>query len=110
MAAFAFANKITKGETVRIFQGPGGSELERDFTYIDDIVAGCVGAVDHIGASVKPAPLKVYNLGNRHPVKVSDFVDLLEEHLGRKAKRQYIPLPPTGDVLKTHADISLAQQ
>eukprot|EP00930_Biecheleria_cincta_P084613 TRINITY_DN74063_c0_g1_i1.p1 TRINITY_DN74063_c0_g1~~TRINITY_DN74063_c0_g1_i1.p1 ORF type:complete len:416 (-),score=73.34 TRINITY_DN74063_c0_g1_i1:275-1495(-) len=109
MAAFAFANKITKGETVRIFQGPGGSELERDFTYIDDIVQGCIGAVDHIGPSVKPAPLKVYNLGNRQPHKVSEFVDLLERYLGKKAKREYVPLPATGDVLKTHADISLAR-
>jgi UDP-glucuronate 4-epimerase len=108
MAAFAFANKIMKGETLKVFQGPGGSELERDFTYIDDIVSGCVGALDHIGPSSKPAPYKLYNLGNRNPVKVSEFVDILEEHLGKKAIRKYIPLPATGDVLKTHADISLA--
>mmetsp|Transcript_72872 Transcript_72872/g.206113 ORF Transcript_72872/g.206113 Transcript_72872/m.206113 type:complete len:425 (+) Transcript_72872:135-1409(+) len=108
MAAFAFANKISKGETVKIFQGPGGTELERDFTYIDDIVQGCLGAVDHIGPSGKPAPLKVYNLGNRHPVNVTHFVDLLEEFMGRKANRLYMPLPATGDVLKTHADVSLA--
>jgi len=108
MAAFAFANKISKGEQVRIFQGPGGTELERDFTYIDDIVGGCLGAVDHIGESKKPAPYKVYNLGNRHPVNVSHFVDLLEEFMGKPAKRKYVPLPATGDVLRTHANISLA--
>merc|ERR1711972_526296 len=96
MAAFAFANKIMKGEEVRIFQGPGGTELERDFTYIDDIVAGCMGAVDHIGPSVVPnlsgkssgsgetAPYKLYNLGNRNPVNVSHFVDLIEEFMGKK--------------------------
>eukprot|EP00427_Karlodinium_veneficum_P029111 CAMPEP_0169199940 /NCGR_PEP_ID=MMETSP1016-20121227/9606_1 /TAXON_ID=342587 /ORGANISM="Karlodinium micrum, Strain CCMP2283" /LENGTH=411 /DNA_ID=CAMNT_0009276761 /DNA_START=111 /DNA_END=1342 /DNA_ORIENTATION=- len=110
MAAFAFANKIMKGETVKVFQGPGGSELERDFTFIDDIVSGCLGALDHIGASQKPAPYKVYNLGNRHPVKVSEFVDILEEHMGIKAIRKYVPLPATGDVLRTHADISLARE
>jgi len=109
MAAFAFANKIMKGETVKVFQGPGGSELERDFTYIDDIVSGCVGALDFIGPSSKPAPYKLYNLGNRNPVKVTEFVDILEEHLGKKAIRKYMPLPATGDVLRTHADISLAQ-
>merc|ERR1711871_437549 len=98
-----------KGETVRIFQGPGGSELERDFTFIDDIVQGCLGAVDNIGPSTKPAPFKVYNLGNHQPVKGSEFVDILEDHLGKEAKRQYVPLPATGDVLRTHADISLAQ-
>jgi len=109
MAAFAFANKIMKGEEVRIFQGPGGSELERDFTYVDDIVLGCIAAVDHIGPSEKPAPLKVYNLGNKSPATVTEFVDLLELFLGKKAKRKYVPLPATGDVLKTYADISLAQ-
>jgi len=109
MAAFAFANKIMKGEQVRIFQGPGGSELERDFTYIDDIVRGTVAAVDHIGPSVKPAPCKVYNLGNRNPESVTHLVNLIEENLGKKAIREYIPLPETGDVLRTHADISLAK-
>jgi len=109
MAAFAFANKIMKGEKVRIFQGPGGSELERDFTYIDDIVRGTVAAVDHVAPSVKPAPCKVYNLGNRNPESVTHLVDLIEENLGKKAIREYIPLPETGDVLRTHADISLAK-
>lgn len=110
MAAYAFANKIMKGETVRIFHGPGGSELERDFTYIDDIVLGCLGAIDHIGESVKPAPLKVYNLGNTAPSTVTHFVDLLEEFMGRKAIRSYVPLPALGDVLRTHANISLAKR
>jgi UDP-glucuronate 4-epimerase len=110
MAAFAFANKIMKSEPLRIFQGPGGTELERDFTYIDDIVAGCVASLDHIGPSAKPAALKVYNLGNKSPVSVSEFVSLLEEHLGKKAIRRYMPLPNSGDVLKTHANISLAQR
>merc|ERR1712039_45548 len=49
MAAFHFTKKIEQGEPIKIFQGPGGSELERDFTYIDDIVTGCVGAVDRVG-------------------------------------------------------------
>jgi len=108
MAAFAFAKKISQGEQVRIFQGPGGTELERDFTYIDDIVGGCLGALDKIGESQKPAPYKLYNLGNRNPVNVSYFVDLLEEFMGKPAKRHYMPLPATGDVLRTHADVSLA--
>merc|ERR1712070_491850 len=96
-------------EDVRIFTGPGGSELERDFTYIDDIVQGCLGAVDNIGPSKKPAPYRVYNLGNRNPNNISHFVDLLEEFMGKRAKRVYIPLPVTGDVLRTHADVSLAR-
>lgn len=110
MAVYAFANKITKGEPVRIFQGPDGSELERDFTYVDDIVAGCLAAVDHIGPSIKPAPLKIYNLGNEHPEPVSKLLNILEELMGKKATPEYAPLPATGDVLRTHADVQLARQ
>merc|ERR1712050_443381 len=99
MAAFSFANNIMRGEKLRIFRAPDGSELERDFTYVDDIVAGTVAAVDHIGPSVKPAPYKIYNLGNKQPNNISHFVDLLEEFMGKQAKRVYVPLPATGDVL-----------
>ena len=48
----------------------------------------------------------MYNLGNTHPVNVSDFVAILEGHLGKQAKRNYIPMPSTGDVMLTHADVS----
>merc|ERR1712050_580213 len=62
MAAFSFSQKIQAGESVNIFQGPGGSELERDFTFIDDIVAGTVAAVDHVSPSTKETAMnKVYN-------------------------------------------------
>jgi len=111
MAAFLFANKIVKGEALKIFQGPNESELERDFTYIDDIVSGCVAAVDKITPSTKDtAQLKTYNLGNKDPVTVSYLVDCVERALGKKAIRNYMPMPPTGDVLKTSADVSLAAQ
>merc|ERR1719437_200708 len=111
MAAFHFTKKIEKGEAIKIFQGPGGSELERDFTYIDDIVAGCVGAVDRVTASTKEtAVCKVYNLGNKDPVTVSYLVDCLENSIGKKAVRHYMPMPPTGDVLKTSADVSKAER
>merc|ERR1712014_30077 len=110
MAAFHFTKKIEKGEAIKIFQGPGGSELERDFTYIDDIVAGCVGAVDKITPSTKKTAInEVYNLGNKDPVTVSYLVDCLETSLGKKAIRNYMPMPPTGDVLKTSADVSKAE-
>lgn len=109
MAAFHFTKKIEKGEAIKIFQGPGGSELERDFTYIDDIVTGCVGAVDRVTASTKEeAECHVVNLGNKDPVTVSYLVDCIEAALGKKALRNYMPMPPTGDVLKTNADVSLA--
>jgi UDP-glucuronate 4-epimerase len=110
MAAFSFAQKIIKGEPVTVFQGPGGSELERDFTYIDDIVAGTIAAVDTVTPSTKEtAQCTVYNLGNNDPVTVTYLVECLEQALGKEAIRRYIPMPPTGDVLKTYADISAAQ-
>jgi UDP-glucuronate 4-epimerase len=111
MAAFSFTKKINSGEALKIFQGPGGSELERDFTYIDDIVAGCTAAVDKVPDSTKAtAVCKVYNLGNKDPVTVSYLVDCLEKSIGKKAIRNYVPMPPTGDVLKTSADTSKAEK
>jgi len=111
MAAFHFTKKIEKGEAIKIFQGPGGSELERDFTYIDDIVTGCVGALDRVTPSTKEeAECHVINLGNKDPVTVSYLVDCIEAALGKKAIRNYMPMPPTGDVLKTNADVTLAGQ
>jgi len=111
MAAFHFTKKIEKGEAINIFQGPGGSELERDFTYIDDIVTGCVGAVDRVTASTKEeAECHVINLGNKDPVTVSYLVDCIEAALGKEAIRNYMPMPPTGDVLKTNADVTFAAQ
>jgi len=111
MAAFHFSKKIMKGEPLKIFQGPDESELERDFTYIDDIVVGCVSAVDHVPASTKQtAVCKVYNLGNKDPVTVSYLVDCLENSLGKRAIRDYVPMPPTGDVLKTSADVTLVEE
>merc|ERR1712060_11691 len=109
MAAFHFTKKIEQGEPIKIFQGPGGSELERDFTFIDDIVTGCVGAVDRVTASTKEtAECHVVNLGNKDPVTVTYLVECIEEALGKKAVRNYMPMPPTGDVLKTNADVTLA--
>lgn len=111
MAAFSFTTKIMKEQALNIFQGPGGSELERDFTYIDDIVSGCMSAVNTVSASTKAeAKCKIYNLGNKDPVTVSYLVECLEASLGKKAIRNYIPMPPTGDVLKTSADVSLAEK
>merc|ERR1712137_187128 len=110
MAAFSFAKKIESEGQVNIFQGPGGSELERDFTYIDDIVAGTLAALYAVTPSTKEAAVcKTYNLGNKDPVTVSYLVDCLEKSLGKDAIRDYVPMPPTGDVLKTSADVSKAE-
>ena len=57
-----------------------------------------------------PAPRRIFNLGNTNPHTVSELVALLEQYLGRDANKKYIPLPPTGDVLATYADISKAKE
>lgn len=111
MAAFSFTKNILKEKPIKIFQGPGGSELERDFTYIDDIVAGTLAAVDKVAPSgKKTAENTVYNLGNKDPVTVTYLVECLERAIGKNAIRTYVPMPPTGDVLKTSADISKAER
>ena len=102
-----------RGEPIPIFQGPSGSELSRDFTYIDDIVAGVLAALDTAPPSGKGAgggSYRLFNLGNTHPHTVTELVQALELHMGLPANRKYIPLPPTGDVLATYADISRAQK
>jgi UDP-glucuronate 4-epimerase len=109
MAAYAFTRCILAGKPVRIFQGPGGSELSRDFTYVDDIVAGTLAALHGAPRSGKPAKApRMYNLGNTRPVNVSHFVSVLEAQLRTDAVRQYVTVPATGDVLHTNADISRA--
>ncbi|GJP46706.1 hypothetical protein CLOM_g5958 [Closterium sp. NIES-68] len=117
MAYFSFTRNIVEGKPIRIFQGPKQEELARDFTYIDDVVRGCVAALDTAGPSTggggkkrRKAPFRVYNLGNTQPVKVGDFVGLLEKHLNMKAVRNYIQMPSTGDVLFTHANVTRAQR
>ena len=113
MAYFSFANNIVRGRPITIFQAEGGKELARDFTHVSDVVAGVVAALETSEPSGKrpdggkPAN-RVFNLGNKHPVTVSDFVSVLEKHLGKTAIREYVPMPKTGDVPFTHADVSRA--
>jgi len=114
MAYFSFANNIVQGKPIKIFQGEGGTELARDFTFIGDVVKGIVASLETSAASGKNAdgtkpPFRVFNLGNKTPVTVSNFVSTLEKHLGIKATRNYIPMPSTGDVPYTHADITKAR-
>eukprot|EP00250_Pteridium_aquilinum_P014317 c21911_g1_i3 orf=84-1094(+) len=93
---------------VTIFQGPHGEELARDFTFIDDIVKGCVASLDTAltstgsgGKKRRKAQFRIFNLGNTQPVKVGHFVTVLEKHLKKKAIRKIIPMPSTGDVMFT---------
>jgi len=88
-------------------------EVTRDFTYIDDVVAGCISALDTAQPSQgrrrgRRPPVRVFNLGNANPVSVATLVSILEDELGVKAKRTVMRMPRNGDVPFTHANITAA--
>jgi UDP-glucuronate 4-epimerase len=113
MMMWIFTQKILAGEPIPVFNH---GEMWRDFTYIDDIVAGTVAALDHppaddgavkAGGSEKPHAL--YNIGNHRAEHLMHVIDLLERECGRPADRQMLPMQP-GDVPKTYADIEAIQR
>lgn len=114
MAMFLFTKAIIDGEPIQVFNN---GEMERDFTYIDDIVDGVIRVVNNpakqnsqwSGIEPEPssskAPYRLYNIGNSAPVKLTDFIDAIETKLGKKAEKILMPMQP-GDVHKTFADVS----
>ncbi|GAA0144218.1 hypothetical protein Leryth_017415 [Lithospermum erythrorhizon] len=115
MAYFFFTKNILKGKQINIYEGPDHISVARDFTYIDDIVRGCLGSLDSAekstgsgGKKKGPAQLRVFNLGNTSPVQVSKLVSILESLLKVEAKKNVLPMPRNGDVVYTHANISYA--
>ncbi|XP_042506449.1 UDP-glucuronate 4-epimerase 3-like [Macadamia integrifolia] len=117
MAYFFFTKDILKGRQISIFEAPNHGTVARDFTYIDDIVKGCLASLDTAekstgsgGKKRGPAQLRVFNLGNTSPVPVTDLVSILEKLLKVKAKRVMLKMPRNGDVQFTHANITLAQR
>jgi len=115
MAYFFFTKDILQGKSIDIYQGQNKVDVARDFTYIDDIVKGCVAALDTAekstgsgGKKKGPAKLRIYNLGNTSPVSVPDLVNILERLLKVNAKKNVITMPSNGDVPYTHANVSLA--
>jgi UDP-glucuronate 4-epimerase len=113
MAVWKFTRAILNGEPIAVYnQG----RMQRDFTYIDDIVAGVIAALDRPPADdgvAKPggsaSPHAVYNLGNHRSEELGRLIDVIEVACGRPAVRDYQPLQP-GDVLATYADIADAQR
>ena len=113
MALFIFTRKILNGEPIDVFNH---GKHKRDFTYIDDIVAGVVKTLDNIatpnpnwdsanpdGATSK-APYRLYNIGNNQPVELMHLIETLEHALGKTAKKNFLPMQP-GDVPATYADV-----
>jgi UDP-glucuronate 4-epimerase len=117
MAYYGFTQKILAGQSIDVFNH---GKMMRDFTYIDDVIAGVLGVLDHIptgnptwsGDHPDPgssyAPYRIYNIGNNQPVELERFISVLEASLGAKARRNYLPMQP-GDVAATFADISALQ-
>lgn len=102
MAYFSFTQKILQGETLAVF---ANGELLRDFTYIDDVVEGVVRLLfkPQLPAAGR-FPHAIFNIGNQTPVRIMDFISILEKVLGRRARMEFFPMQP-GDVPATYADI-----
>jgi len=100
MSAFLFARAILDGTPIQVFNH---GDMQRDFTYIDDIVEGTLRVLD------QPSPYAIYNIGNHAPVRLLDYIAILERALGKKAQLEMKPMQP-GDVKATYADTrALAQ-
>ena len=102
LAIHKFTALIEAGRPVPIF---GDGSMARDYTYIDDITAGVMAALTYEVAPRDGARFEVFNLGNAHPVKLSELVETLEQILGRQAIRDHQPVP-SGDVPITWADLT----
>ena len=100
MALFLFTDAILKGKPLQIF---GQGKMRRDWTYVDDIVAGILAALD------KNYPCEVINLGGGHTEELMDFVRMIEKVCGKEGKKEFLEMQP-GDVVQTSADISKAQK
>ena len=102
MAYYKFANSIFENKPIEVYNH---GNMLRDFTYIDDIVEGIVLAINQTPKENNSSPpLSLYNLGNNNPVKLLDFIDVLEKSFGKAAIKKYLDMQP-GDVPVTYADI-----
>jgi UDP-glucuronate 4-epimerase len=118
MALFLFTKAILEGKPIQVFNH---GRMERDFTYVDDIVGGIERMVSHPhikgegwvpespDSSFSSAPYKIHNIGNSKPVKLTSFIEAIEKALGKKAQWQMMPIQ-AGDVEKTWADVSTLKQ
>ncbi|MCO5237645.1 MAG: NAD-dependent epimerase [Chitinophagaceae bacterium] len=113
MALFLFTRAILEDKPIQVFNN---GNMVRDFTYVDDIVEGVVRVIDnppaenpswdavHPDPSTSSAPYKIYNIGNNSPVRLMEFIEAIEQALGKTAQKQMLPMQP-GDVAATCADV-----
>ncbi|WP_352309904.1 NAD-dependent epimerase [Psychrobacter sp. W2-37-MNA-CIBAN-0211] len=107
MAYFSFTKKILAGEPIDIYNN---GDMQRDFTYIDDIIKGIIGVMkkvpanQHSGITTAAAPYKIYNIGNNQPITLRRFITAIEDACGIKANENLLPMQ-AGDVPITYADI-----
>ena len=113
MALFLFTKAILNGKPIEVYNN---GNMQRDFTYIDDIVEGVVRVIDNSpsgdadwsGAKPNPstsvAPYRIYNIGNSNPVQLMDFIEAIEHETGKKAEKVFMPIQP-GDVPATWANV-----
>jgi UDP-glucuronate 4-epimerase len=103
MAPMLFADAISNDRPIKVFNN---GEMNRDFTYIDDIVDGIVKVINAgSSTSVVPKLFKVYNIGNNSPVSLMEFIETIENCIGKVAEKNFLPMQD-GDVVSTYADVS----
>jgi UDP-glucuronate 4-epimerase len=100
MAIHKFTRAIDRGESITMF---GDGTMRRDFTYVDDVIAGVIAALERANG------YRIYNLGNNRTVELRELIHIIEEAVGKKARIERLPLQP-GDVPLTCADIDRARQ
>ena len=113
MALFIFTKAILEGKPIEVYNH---GKLRRDFTYVDDIVEGVIRTLDHPATpnqawsgdrpdpGTSSAPARIYNIGNHQPVELLRFIEVLEQTIGKNAKKKMLPIQP-GNVPATYADI-----
>ncbi|KQT50989.1 protein CapI [Aureimonas sp. Leaf454] len=108
MAYYLFAKAILEGRPIEVFNN---GDMRRDFTYVDDVVAGILAVLDRppAEAAAGEPPYRIYNLGNNRTEPLGRFIDVLEDALGRKAERVMKPMQ-AGDVRETFADIASSRR
>jgi UDP-glucuronate 4-epimerase len=111
MALFLFTKAVLNNQPINVYNN---GDMSRDFTFVDDIVEGIfivvnkpivVKPINMKNEQVLSAPYKIYNIGNGNPIKLMDFIEAMEKILGKKAKKNFLPMQP-GDVKSTYADIN----